>query len=233
MIDWLAIWINTGCHSPFLKDKNCLKLAYVSASFGTFTFWPNSLFDMISKILRGDWSRTLFYSWLMTQLFYVYPLQSFFLIVFLDLSWFPYRSWPDLFYLCISCQLFALFSAISISTDSVYVHILCFPLWHFALSYHWPFPSFPACKCLCGIYICIMVKALFLDCIFFCLWFFFCWFFLSHLAKENVSFCHHLSSVVCPSSVVCRMLTFHILIFSSETPQPNELKLIAHFVPTH
>ena len=25
--------------------------------------------------------------------------------------------------------------------------------------------------------------------------------------------------------VVCRPLTFHILIFSSETPQPNELKL--------
>jgi hypothetical protein len=29
----------------------------------------------------------------------------------------------------------------------------------------------------------------------------------------------------CPSSIVCRLLTFHILIFSSETPQPNELKL--------
>jgi hypothetical protein len=28
-----------------------------------------------------------------------------------------------------------------------------------------------------------------------------------------------------PLSVVCRLLTFHILIFSSETPQPNELKL--------
>jgi hypothetical protein len=28
-----------------------------------------------------------------------------------------------------------------------------------------------------------------------------------------------------PSLVVCRPLTFHILIFSSETPQPNELKL--------
>jgi hypothetical protein len=27
------------------------------------------------------------------------------------------------------------------------------------------------------------------------------------------------------SSVVCRPLTFHILIFSSETPQPNEVKL--------
>ena len=35
---------------------------------------------------------------------------------------------------------------------------------------------------------------------------------LAHLAKENVSFCHHLASVV------CRRLTFHILIFSSETP---------------
>ena len=43
--------------------------------------------------------------------------------------------------------------------------------------------------------------------------------FLAHLAKGNVSFCHHLASVVCCS------LTFHILIFSSETPQPNELKL--------
>jgi hypothetical protein len=40
--------------------------------------------------------------------------------------------------------------------------------------------------------------------------------FLVHLAKGKVSFCHHLASVV---------LTFHILIFSSETPQPNELKL--------
>jgi hypothetical protein len=43
--------------------------------------------------------------------------------------------------------------------------------------------------------------------------------FLAHLAKGNVSFCHHLASVV------CRPLTFHILIFSSETPQPNEVKL--------
>ena len=28
-----------------------------------------------------------------------------------------------------------------------------------------------------------------------------------------------------PSFVVCHVLTFHILIFSSETHQPNELKL--------
>jgi hypothetical protein len=41
----------------------------------------------------------------------------------------------------------------------------------------------------------------------------------AHLAKGNVSFCHHLASVV------CRPLTFHILIFSSETAQPNEVKL--------
>jgi hypothetical protein len=34
-----------------------------------------------------------------------------------------------------------------------------------------------------------------------------------------MSFCHYLASGV------CRLLTFHILIFSSETPQPNELKL--------
>jgi hypothetical protein len=44
--------------------------------------------------------------------------------------------------------------------------------------------------------------------------------FLAHLAKGNVSFCHHHLA-----SVVCRTITFHILIFSSETPQPNELKL--------
>ena len=43
--------------------------------------------------------------------------------------------------------------------------------------------------------------------------------FLAHLAKGNVSFCHHLASVV------RRLLTFHILIFSSETVQPNEVKL--------
>ena len=43
--------------------------------------------------------------------------------------------------------------------------------------------------------------------------------FLSHLAKGNVSFCHHLASVI------CLPLTFHILIFSSETPWPNERKL--------
>ena len=44
-------------------------------------------------------------------------------------------------------------------------------------------------------------------------------FILDFLAKGNVSFCHHLVSVV------CHPLTFHILIFSSETPQPYELKL--------
>jgi hypothetical protein len=42
--------------------------------------------------------------------------------------------------------------------------------------------------------------------------------FLAHLAKGNVSFCHHLASVV------RRPLSFHILIFSSETAQPNEVK---------
>ena len=45
--------------------------------------------------------------------------------------------------------------------------------------------------------------------------------FLAHLAKGNVSFCHHLASVVRRLS----SLTFHILIFSSETSQPNEVKL--------
>ena len=39
-------------------------------------------------------------------------------------------------------------------------------------------------------------------------------FFLAHLAKGNVSFL--------PSLGVRRPLTFHILIFSSETSQPNE-----------
>ena len=42
---------------------------------------------------------------------------------------------------------------------------------------------------------------------------------LAHLAKGNVSFCHDLASVV------DRLLTFHILIFSSETPQLKEVKL--------
>jgi hypothetical protein len=42
-------------------------------------------------------------------------------------------------------------------------------------------------------------------------------FFLANLAKGNMGFCHHLVSVV---KTVC-----HILIFSSENPQPNELKL--------
>jgi hypothetical protein len=41
--------------------------------------------------------------------------------------------------------------------------------------------------------------------------------FLAHLAKGNVSFCHNLASVV------CRPLTFHILIFS-ETAKPIDLK---------
>jgi hypothetical protein len=52
------------------------------------------------------------------------------------------------------------------------------------------------------------------------------WLLLAHLAKGNVSFYHHLAAVVRRLSfVVCRPLTFHILIFSSETPQPNEVKL--------
>jgi hypothetical protein len=46
-------------------------------------------------------------------------------------------------------------------------------------------------------------------------------FFLAPRAKGNVGFWHHLR----PSLVVCHLLIFHILIFSSETHQPNELKL--------
>jgi hypothetical protein len=45
------------------------------------------------------------------------------------------------------------------------------------------------------------------------------YFLLAHLAKSNVSFCHHLAFVV------RRPLTFHILIFSSETTMPIDLKL--------
>jgi hypothetical protein len=42
--------------------------------------------------------------------------------------------------------------------------------------------------------------------------------------KGQVRYCHHLASVVRPSSVV-RPLTFHILIYSSETTGPNGTKL--------
>jgi hypothetical protein len=45
------------------------------------------------------------------------------------------------------------------------------------------------------------------------------WLLLAHLAKGNVSFYHHLAPVV------CHLFTFHLLIVSSETPQPNEVKL--------
>ena len=49
---------------------------------------------------------------------------------------------------------------------------------------------------------------------------------LPHFAKGNVSYYHHLAPVVRRLSfVVCRPLTIHILIFSSETPHPNEVKL--------
>jgi hypothetical protein len=52
------------------------------------------------------------------------------------------------------------------------------------------------------------------------------WLLLAHLAKGNMSFYNHLARVVRRLSfVVCRPLTIHILIFSSETPQPNEVKL--------
>jgi hypothetical protein len=44
-------------------------------------------------------------------------------------------------------------------------------------------------------------------------------FFLANLAKGNMSFCHHLMSVV------CHPFTFHILIFSSETTGPIATKL--------
>jgi hypothetical protein len=52
------------------------------------------------------------------------------------------------------------------------------------------------------------------------------WLLLAHLAKGNVSFYHHLAAVVRRLSfVVCSPLTIHILIVSSETPQPNEVEL--------
>ena len=52
------------------------------------------------------------------------------------------------------------------------------------------------------------------------------WLLLAHLAKGNVSFYHHLAAVVRRLSfVVRRPLTILILIFSSETPQPYEVKL--------
>jgi hypothetical protein len=52
------------------------------------------------------------------------------------------------------------------------------------------------------------------------------WLLLAHLAKGNVSFYHHLAPVVrLLLFFICRPLTIYILIFSSETPQPNEVKL--------
>jgi hypothetical protein len=42
---------------------------------------------------------------------------------------------------------------------------------------------------------------------------------VSYQVSRNMSFCHHLVSVV------CHPFTFHILIFSFENPQPNGLKL--------
>ena len=52
------------------------------------------------------------------------------------------------------------------------------------------------------------------------------------MAKKNTIFCDNLflahfakTFVITWNSVGRRPLTFHILIFSSETPQPNELKL--------
>jgi hypothetical protein len=51
------------------------------------------------------------------------------------------------------------------------------------------------------------------------------WLLLAHLAKGKVSIYHHLAPVVRRLSLlVCRLLTIHILIFSSEMPQPNEVK---------
>jgi hypothetical protein len=49
-------------------------------------------------------------------------------------------------------------------------------------------------------------------------------FFSSPDPKGHVRYCHHLASIVRPSSVV-RPLTFHILIYSSETTGPNGTKL--------
>jgi hypothetical protein len=52
------------------------------------------------------------------------------------------------------------------------------------------------------------------------------WLLLAQLGKGNVSLYHHLAPVVRRLLfVVCRPLTIHILIFSSETPQSNKVKL--------
>ena len=46
------------------------------------------------------------------------------------------------------------------------------------------------------------------------------WLLLTHLAKGNINFYHHLAPIVRRLSfVVCRPLTIHNLIFSSEQPQ--------------
>jgi hypothetical protein len=49
------------------------------------------------------------------------------------------------------------------------------------------------------------------------------------MGKQLVNFitcgCESRQCELLPSLSVCRPLTFHILIFSSETPQPNEVKL--------
>jgi hypothetical protein len=49
-------------------------------------------------------------------------------------------------------------------------------------------------------------------------------FFLANLAKGNMSFCHHLVSVV------CHPFTFRNLNFSSENPQKQELPVAAMIV---
>ena len=47
----------------------------------------------------------------------------------------------------------------------------------------------------------------------------------SRYQKYQTLLAHQRQCELLPSLVVCRLLTFHILNFFSETPQPNELKL--------